>query len=60
MQKEKGQATVEYVLILALAISFATLLFQGLEPIFEEIADSYSQSLEQKFQRQLHHFPIRK
>jgi Flp pilus assembly pilin Flp len=58
---EQGQATTEYILVLAVAISLFMIVFnQLLKPFFTQIKTQLTQSFQNRLfsSGNLHHFPV--
>lgn len=57
---QNGQASTEYIVLMAIAVSLVFILKKALQPIFSKISQSIALGFENKlFGTDLHKFPIK-
>ena len=57
---EKGQATTEYILMLAISVTLIIVVSKNLvRPILNSLASELGQQIENRLFRNFHHFPVR-
>ncbi|OFZ20566.1 MAG: hypothetical protein A2X94_11115 [Bdellovibrionales bacterium GWB1_55_8] len=58
---ESGQATTEYILMVALAVTLALMVIREfIKPVLERMTSSLVEKMERGFFGNLHHFPLRR